>query len=164
MLVTGLLERLSASGRVVMVSSSAHQWAPKGGIQFDDLSMAGNYSPAKAYGQSKLANLLFAKALSTRLGAGQTANAIHPGVIATNLTRHMSAFVRALMPLGNALFLKSIAQGAATQCYVAVHPEAGRHSGEFFADCNVAKPSRYARDGALAERLWTVSEEIVAAL
>jgi hypothetical protein len=68
------------------------------------------------------------------------------------------------MPLASALALKSIPQGAATQCYVATHPSLREVSGEYFADCNVAEPSRYGRDDELAERLWTVTEEIVAGL
>lgn len=166
MLVTGLLDRLSDAGRVVMLSSAAHAWAPKGGIQFDDLSFErGGYTPNRAYGQSKLANLLFARALARRFeGTNKTANAVHPGVIATNLGRHLSAPVRMLFPVVAAIAMKSVHQGAATQCYVAVHPSLEGVSGEYFADCNLAKSSRYSRDAALGERLWTVTEEIVSAL
>ena len=132
-LVTGLLDALASDGRVVMVSSSAHGGAPPGGIEFDNLSGARDYKPWTAYGQSKFANLLFAKELSRRLeGSARTANAVHPGVIFdTNLTRNMRlpAPVRLVaIPLANAFVLKSVPQGAATQCYVAVHPKAARHS------------------------------------
>lgn len=160
-LTTRLLESLTPNGRVVVLSSGAHGWAPPGGIQFDDLSMKKNYSGTLAYGQSKLANLLFAKGLAKRFeGTWKTANAVHPGVIATNLGRHMPAVVQLLQPLATAIAMKSIPQGAATQCYVAVHPDVCDVSGEYFADCNVAKSSRLSRDAALAERLWEVSEEI----
>ncbi len=162
MLVTGLLERLADGGRVVMVSSSAHGWAPPGGVRLDDLTWSSGYSPSRAYGQSKLANILFARALARRLqGTKKTANALHPGAIATNLVRHMNPFVRAAMPLAEAVALKSIPQGAATQSYVATHPALEGVSGEYFSDCNLAKSSRYARDEGLAERLWEASEEIV---
>ena len=165
LLVTGLVDSLSAEGRVVMLSSAAHQFAPRGGIVFDDLSFERGYSPNRAYGQSKLANLLFAKSLAKRFrGSKRTANAVHPGVIATNLTRHMSVVVRATMPVWNAIALKSVAEGAATQCYVAAHPSVAGVSGEYFADSNVAKTSAYARDEALADRLWDVTEKIVAGL
>ncbi|MFO0757519.1 MAG: SDR family oxidoreductase [Byssovorax sp.] len=161
LLVTGLLDQLADDGRVVMLSSGAHVWAPEGGIDFDDLTLAKSYTPNRAYGQSKLANLLFAKSLARRFaGTKRTANAVHPGVIATNLSRHMSAAVRLFMPIANAVALKTAGQGAATQCYVAVHPGAAGISGEYFADCNVARASRYAQDEALADRLWAVSEEI----
>jgi NAD(P)-dependent dehydrogenase (short-subunit alcohol dehydrogenase family) len=164
-LVMGLLEYLRPDGRIVMLSSDVHRRPPAAGIQFDDLTLAANYRPWTAYGQSKLANLLFARSLARRLrGTARTANSVHPGVIATNLSRHMSAAVQAMMPLATALVLKTIPQGAATQCYVATHPSLREVSGEYFADCNVAKTSRHGRDDAMAERLWTVTEEIVAKL
>lgn len=164
-LVTGLLEQLAEGARVVMLSSGAHLWAPPGGIQFDDLSFARDYSPNRAYGQSKLANLLFARSLARRLaGTKKTANAVHPGVINTNLGRHMSPVMRALAPVAEAIALKTIPQGAATQCYVSVHPAVSGVTGEYFADCNVARSSSYAKDAELGERLWKVTEEIVAGL
>lgn len=164
-LVTGLLDHLSDDARVVMLSSGAHSWAPSGGIQFDDLTFESGYKANTAYGQSKLGNLLFAKELSRRFeGSGRTANAVHPGVIATNLGRHMPRGVQMLAPIASALAFKSIPQGAATQCYVATHPSLAGFSGEYFADCNVARSSRYSRDAALASRLWDTTEAIVAEL
>jgi WW domain-containing oxidoreductase len=165
LLATGLLDRLTPTGRVVMLSSAAHTRAPAEGIRFDDLSFERGYTPWVAYGQSKLANLLFARSLARRLvGSGKTANAVHPGVIATNLGRHMGWTARALLPLARVVALKSVAEGAATQCYVATHPSLASVSGEYFADCNVARSSANGRDMMMAERLWTVTEEIVAKL
>ncbi len=164
-LVTGLLESLAADGRIVILSSSAHGMAPKGGIRFDDLSFEQGYDGWKAYGQSKLANLLFAKELSRRLeGTDQVANACHPGVIATNLGRHMPWIARVLYPVASAIAMKNVAQGAATQTYLATHPDAADVSGEYYADCNPAKHSRHARNGEMAKRLWDVTEEILADL
>jgi NAD(P)-dependent dehydrogenase (short-subunit alcohol dehydrogenase family) len=165
MLVTGLLPHLREDARIVMLSSGAHRRAPAAGIQFDDLAFASGYRPWTAYGQSKLANLLFARALARRLrGTARTANAVHPGVIATNLWRHMSAVAHVVAPIAAAAALKTIPQGAATQCWAATHPSLRETSGEYFSDCNVAKPSRHGRDNAMAERLWTVTEELVAGL
>jgi len=164
-LVTGLLANLTADARIVMLSSAAHGWAPPSGIQLDDLSFSSGYSPRAAYGQSKLANVLFARALARRFeGSARTANAVHPGVIATNLVRHMSWTVRLLAPIASVVGLKSVAQGAATQCYVATHPSLAQVGGEYFADCDVARSSRHARDEALGERLWKATEEITADL
>lgn len=163
LLVTGLLSQLAPQGRVVMLSSSAHNGAPLGGIQFDNLTGENGYNSWVAYGQSKLANLLFAKELAKRLPAGQTANAVHPGVINTNLARSMPGIARAALAVAAPLALKSIPQGAATQTYVATRPDL-RTTGEYFADCNVAPSSHVSRDPALATRLWEVSEKIVAAL
>ncbi len=164
-LVTGLVDQLAENGRVVMLSSAAHHRAPEEGIRFDDLSFERGYTEWAAYGQSKLANLLFARSLAKRLaGTKRTANALHPGVIATNLTRHMSLATRIALPIASAIAMKSIPEGSATQCYVAVHPSLEGVTGEYFADCNVAKSSRHGRNAEMAERLWTVTEEIVAKL
>lgn len=161
LLVTGLLDRLTETGRVVMVSSEAHRRAPAAGIELDNLDGARGYDGWKAYGQSKIANLLFAKELGRRLaGTGKTANALHPGVIATNLTRSMSPAAAVAMRIATPLFLKSIPQGAATQVYVATHPDVEKVTGEYWSDCNPKKPRRDANDPALAKKLWDASEKI----
>ena len=164
MLVTSLVDALAEEGRVVIVSSDAHRGAPKEGIRFDDLAAERRYTPWGAYGQSKLANILFARGLAGRLSAKQSANSLHPGVIQTNLGRHMNRAAAAVFFWAGRLFLKTIAQGAATQCYLAAHPDGGASKGEYFADCNVAKPSDLARSDSLVEQLWDRTEEIVASL
>ncbi len=165
MLAMGLVDRVAERGRVVVLSSSAHRQAPSAGIAFDDLTLARSYTAWGAYGQSKLANLLFARWLSARFaGTGRTANAVHPGVIATNLGRHMSPIMRLASPIANALAFKTVPEGAATQCWAAVHPGAADLRGEYLADCNVDTSSANGRDLAMAERLARVTEEIVAKL
>jgi len=165
LLVTGLLDQLTSDARVVMLSSGAHKQAPAAGIEFDNLSGERGYRPWKAYGQSKLANLLFASELSRRfVGTARVAFAIHPGVIRTELVRHLSPFARGAFAVLGPLGLKTIPQGAATQCYAAAHPDARRHSGAYLADCNPAEPSRHGKDTALAGKLWKRSEEIAAQL
>lgn len=165
LLVTGLLDQLADDGRVVMLSSAAHTGAPAEGIQFENLSGAAGYSPWKMYGQSKFANLLFAKELARRFeGTKKTANAVHPGVIATNLGRHMPSIAQVVFGAVSPLVLKSIPQGAATQCYVAVHPDAGSINGKYFADSNVTPPRKDAENADLARKLWEVSEGIAAKL
>jgi WW domain-containing oxidoreductase len=165
MLVTGLLQQLTVRGRVVMLSSAAHRQAPKGGIQFDNLDGSQGYNAWTAYGQSKFANLLFAKELARRLaGSEKTANAVHPGVIRTKLQRHMSPLLSAVLGAFGPLALKNVAEGAATEVYVATCPELAGVSGQYFADCNVAAPRGDAEDPALARKLWDTSEQIVAKL
>lgn len=162
-LVTGLLEQLAEDGRVVMLSSGAHHNAPQAGIEFDNLSGERDYGAWKMYGQAKLANLLFAKQLARKFaGTKRTANAVHPGVIKTNLSRHMNPIANLVFGLAGPIALKSVPQGAATQCYVAVHPSAAGVSGEYFKDSNVTRPRRDANDPELARKLWEVSEEIAA--
>ena len=165
LLVNRLLARVKAApqGRIVMLSSKGHESAPKAGIEFDNLSGEKHYGPLAAYGQSKLAMILFAMGLTRRLtGTTATANAVHPGVIATNLGRHLSPVFGAVFRiLSFTPLLKSIPQGAATTCYVATSPALAKVSGVYFSDCNPKATSPQARDSALAERLWTVSEELV---
>ena len=155
-LVTSLIDSVVDNGRVVILSSDAHHRAPAEGIQFDNLS-------GKRDGQSKLANLLFANQLAKRLeGTGKTANSLHPGVIHTSLTRSMNPIANVAMAAAAPLVLKSTAEGAATQCYAATHPSMEGVSGTYLADCNEARAGRHGRDPAMAEKLWEVSERIVA--
>jgi len=162
LLVTGLLPLLTANGRVVMLSSDAHRAAPRIGIDFDNLDGRRGYRPWPFYGQSKLANLLFAKALARRLQPGQTANAVHPGVIMTKLQRSLPGPLSGTMALLDPIFFKTIPQGAATTLYAATSPGMALFTGEYLADCNIARPRRVARDPALAERLWDFSAEFAA--
>jgi hypothetical protein len=85
-------------------------------------------------------------------------------VIATNLGRHMGLAARIASPIASAIAMKNVHEGTATQCYVATHPSLAGVSGEYFADCNVAKHSAQGHDDALGDRLWEVTEAIVAKL
>jgi WW domain-containing oxidoreductase len=162
-LVTSLLDRLSATGRVVVVASNAHRRA-RNGIEFDNLSGERDYTPMRMYGQSKLANVLFTRELARRLGGGQTANCLHPGVIATNLMRSVPQLGQLALKLAAPLVLKTPAEGAATQCYLATNPGVAAVTGKYFRDCNPAEPWPVGRDDDAARRLWEVSEAIVAKL
>lgn len=147
--------------RVVVVSSSAHFQAPRSGIDFDNLSGTRGYSSFRAYGQSKLANVLFANELARRLPAGSTANSLHPGVIKTNLGRSMQGPLPLLMGVFFFPFMKTPEQGAATTCFVATSPSLEGVTGRYFADCRELRPSAIASDQALAKRLWTTSETLL---
>lgn len=161
--VNGLIDTLASDGRVVILSSGAHKNAPTAGIELDNLSGERDYRAWKAYGQAKLANLLFARSLANRLaGTGRVANALHPGVIATNLGRHMSPWTRVGLAAAGPLFLKTVGEGAATQTWAAVHPDAAKVNGEYLSDCNIATSSAHGQDKALAEKLWVATEAIVA--
>ncbi|KAK9724657.1 hypothetical protein RND81_05G090300 [Saponaria officinalis] len=150
-------------GRIVNVSSEAHCFPYPEGIRFDKLNEPASYQSWRAYGQSKLANILHAKELTKRLkeeGAEITANSLHPGVISTNLLRYNSFFDSVFSKLGKYV-LKSVPQGAATTCYVALHPQVKGVSGEYFSDSNVAKPTSQAEDATLAEKLWDFSMNLI---
>ena len=163
-LVNQLLEQVIAApqGRIVIVSSGrATGSAPPEGIQFDNLSGEAGYDPLLAYGQSKLANVLHTLELARRLeDTNATANALRPGVIPTNLGRHMPRWkVIALKTVGK-VFTKTIPQGAATTCYVATHPSLANANGYFFEHCNPIRAGGFTEDRHMAARLWTVSEEL----
>lgn len=157
---TELLESVQRAeqGRIVILSSCAHHGAPEGGIDFDNLDGSKSYSGWPAYGRSKLANGLFAAELARRLeGTNVTANSVHPGVIKTNLGRHLPEQTDA----SDDVFDKTIPQGAATQCYVAANPIPAAVSGQYFSDCNPVRARDDMYDAQLASKLWRVSEELV---
>ncbi len=163
---TGLIGQIQAAqqGRIVMVSSMGHQWAPETGIEFDNLSGERDYDLNRMYGQSKLANGLFAFELARRYAdTGVTANAVHPGIIMTNIGRHFSEWKQIAGRLIGWTFMKSIPAGAATQCYVATSPVLKEISGYYFADCNPLQPTALMQDADLAAKLWAVSEELTGA-
>jgi len=163
MLVNQLMPLLTNLARITIVSSSAHKvFSYCGGIQFDDFSGSSRYNPQKAYGHSKLANLLFSNELANRLeGSNQTANAVHPGVIRTNLLRHYSPFIKYSAVLVEKMLFKNVHQGAATQIYASTHPDLKNVSGKYFSNCNPKAPSEHGTDQMMAKKLWGFSEEIV---
>ncbi|XP_067631481.1 retinol dehydrogenase 13-like isoform X2 [Eurosta solidaginis] len=162
-LLTNLLLDLlkSAPSRIVTVSSMAHN---RGEINIADLNSDNSYDPGAAYNQSKLANVLFTRELARRLeGTGVTANALHPGVVDTEIIRHMgffnsffaSIFIKPLVwP-----FIKSPLNGAQTTLYAALDPELANVSGKYFSDCNLKDVAPAALDDSLAKWLWAVSEK-----
>jgi len=162
-LLTSLLENIRSAeqSRVAIVSSSAHFQAPKAGIDFDNLSGERGYSGFRAYGQSKLANVLFANELARRLPDHVTVNSLHPGVIKTNLGRHMKGPLALGLGLVMFPFMLTVAEGAAASCYVVGDPEAADKTGCYFADCAIAKSHALAGDESLAAKLWEVSETLV---
>jgi hypothetical protein len=96
-------------------------------------------------------------------GTSATANAVHPGLVITNIIRYIPAWQRALVPLVKPFLrgrVKSLGEGAATTCYVATHPSLATTSGAYFADCAIARPEPVMEDSVLAAKLWQVSEEL----
>jgi len=169
-----LMPALGKDSRVVVLSSSAHQMAP---VFFDDIGFRQmDYNKWAAYGQSKTANALFAVGLNARLKeTGGEAYSVHPGVIQTELARRMDdedmERFGELIEQG-LMALKSIPQGAATQVYAATAPELTGKGGAYLADVQIApvdaeaedmtKVRPYAIDTNAAERVWKISEEMVA--
>ncbi|KAG6518630.1 hypothetical protein ZIOFF_022110 [Zingiber officinale] len=159
-------EKTGIEGRIVNLSSEAHMTPYRGGIRFDKINDKDFYNDKLAYGQSKLANILHANELARRLkeeGVNVTANSLHPGLIKTNLGRHATVAVAALRAATCVLW-KSIPQGAATTCYVALHPNVKGVSGKYFADCNESKTTSNGTDELLGTKLWDFTENLVSAI
>lgn len=154
-----LLGRLKASApsRVVVTASDAHRAAPS--FPFDDLTAQRRYIPFVRYGETKLANILFTRALARRLaGTGVTANAFHPGVVFTGFGTG-SLLVRLYFRLARP-FLKTPEEGAETLVHLACDPGLEGVTGRYFADSREKSPRRQALDDAAAERLWALSESL----
>lgn len=165
LLVTELVKSLTDRGRAVIVSSGAHRRAPEGGIDFDNLDGSRGYDPWRFYGQSKLANLLFATELHRWFEEDdeheRTAFAVHPGTVKTDLMRHLHPALEWLVDVAGPLFMRDVEHGAATQVWAAAHPDAREYGGEYLVDCDVAEPTSAGRDRDLARRLWSETESIV---
>jgi retinol dehydrogenase 14 len=157
-----LLERLLQQGgpaRVVMVASHAHR---QGRIDFKDLQGERSYSGARAYNQSKLANVLFAYELARRLRrTSVTANALHPGVVRTSFGAEDPAGIqRVLVPLMRP-FMRSPASGATTSLHVASAPDLAQVTGRYFAKSRPTASSARSHDQRTATHLWQVSADLV---
>ncbi|XP_068615142.1 retinol dehydrogenase 12-like [Brachionichthys hirsutus] len=157
-LLIDLIKR-SAPARIVNVSSMAHSWSS---IDLEDINSEKSYDKKKAYSQSKLANILFTRSLAKRLeGTGVTTYSLHPGVVQTDLYRHLPgpqlAVVRLVTP-----FTKSSVQGAQTSIYCAVEPSLEKESGGYYRDCAPANCSAAGKDDKLAQELWELTCRMLA--
>jgi NAD(P)-dependent dehydrogenase (short-subunit alcohol dehydrogenase family) len=155
-----LLDRLKASApaRVVNVASEAHRGAT---LDFADLQTTRNYSGWLAYKRSKLCNILFTRALARRLaGTGVTANALHPGFVATDFGNNNDGIFRAGLGLAKRVMAIAPAEGAKTSVYLASAPEVADLTGLYFDKCAAREPSVAAQDDRSAAALWRESAEL----
>jgi retinol dehydrogenase-12 len=154
--------RAAPAGRIVHVASGAHAFVNK--FDFEDYTWHNRrWATMKAYGHSKLANLLFNRSLSLRLGAtgSVTSNALHPGAVGSNMGSNNGWTGRLGMALMKPFFL-SPEKGAETSIYLASAAQAAQHRGEYFIKCRTAKPKPWAEDDSAAERLWGLSAALLA--
>jgi retinol dehydrogenase 14 len=161
LLTSLLLHRLEQGGpaRVVTVSSNVQAM---GRIDFDDLQGARSYSGARAYNQSKLANVLFSYELARRLQATSvTANALHPGLVRTSFGAEDPGRVQRLFTPFMRPFMKAPAQGAATSVHLASAPDLEQMTGRYFANSKPKRSAKRSYDKAAAARLWHVSTDLV---
>jgi NAD(P)-dependent dehydrogenase (short-subunit alcohol dehydrogenase family) len=162
-LTTLLLDRLCAGdpARVVVVSSHAHKMARRG-LDFDDLQSTRRYRAFDAYSRSKLANVYFTRELARRTaGTGVTANAVHPGYVASNFARDGDLYLEPFVKLGARLFAISPEAGAKTSVYLASSPEVEGATGGYYVKCRPAAVSKLAEDDIAARRLWETSEALI---
>ncbi|KAM8731317.1 retinol dehydrogenase 12 [Acanthopagrus schlegelii] len=152
-LLLDLIKR-SAPARIIVVASVAHTWT---GLHLDDINSERSYDPMKAYGQSKLANVLFARSLAKRLqGTGVSVFSLHPGVVQSDLWRHQHQCIQVAVKIFR-IFTKTTVEGAQTTIYCAVEPQLDSQSGGYFSDCAAARCSRAASDDDSAQKLWEIS-------
>jgi NAD(P)-dependent dehydrogenase (short-subunit alcohol dehydrogenase family) len=151
------LLKTSAPSRAVVTSSAAHL---SGHIDFDDLMAEKKYTAFKAYGQSKLANVLFTFELARRTqGTRVTANCLHPGAVRSNFAKGMGGALSGFYTIFG-VFMKSPEQGAQTMIYLASSPEVESVTGKYFAKSKLKASSPESTNQAQARRLWEISEQL----
>ena len=149
--------KLNAPSRIINVSSVGHY---NGHMNFDDLNLEKDYGGWKAYGQSKLALVLFTHELAKKLdGTGVTVNAVHPGTVATNIWSRPLGPAGFIMSIPK-LFMTSPEKGAETIVYLASSPDAERVNGEYWEKLKVKKSSDESYNEETAQRLWDVSAKL----
>jgi NAD(P)-dependent dehydrogenase (short-subunit alcohol dehydrogenase family) len=146
----------SAPSRVVTLGSASHARA----IDFGDLQAERSYAPMKAYGRSKLANILFTYELARRLeGSGVTVNCVDPGLVRTEIVRDIRGVFRLLIDV-TAPFYRSPARGARTVVYLASAKEVDGLTGRYFKDEHEIRSAPVTYAPGIARRLWEASEQM----
>lgn len=149
----GLRERLAASApsRVVSTASAAHQGTI---VDFDDLQSEKGFGARRAYGRSKLYNILFTRELARRLhGTGVTANCLHPGFVATRFADQSGGLISHFVWVAK-LFAISVDEGARTIVHLASSPSVAEATGQYFYKCQAIAPSPAAQNDRTALLLW----------
>lgn len=151
------IERAGAGAQIINVSSIAHRFIKD--MQWDDLQMERRYDAGKAYSQSKLANILFTRALARRLSdKGVRVNAVHPGFVGSNFASHGNAIVKLIYRVGS-VFALTPEQGADTILWLAGQSDPG--TGDYLVKRRPARLTPAAQSDEGAERLWQISEKLV---
>jgi len=154
-----LLDNLKAArnGRIINVASDAHR---AGEFEPENLQLQENFSPMRAYGNSKLFNILFTKELAEKVKDTKvTVNCLHPGVIGSNFGKSGNWLVRTFWALGS-IFMKSSKEGAETSIYLASSDEVKNANGAYFKNKKAVAPRKNAQDMEAASQLWEISEEL----
>jgi len=154
------LVKKESESRIINVSSAAHHFVK--GMQWDDINYKDDFKMGlKAYGQSKLGNILFTKKLAKKLQKdGVTVNAIHPGGVNTSLGNQNNSLLGRVLKMILKPFFRSPLKGANTIIYLA-EIDGLSITGAYWVDGRVAKTSHYSKNEAEAEKLWRLSEKLV---
>jgi NAD(P)-dependent dehydrogenase (short-subunit alcohol dehydrogenase family) len=155
-----LLERIvqSAPARIVNVASVSHRRAT---MDFDDLFFERGYSLMKAYGRSKLANVLYTRLLAQKLaGTNVTVNCMHPGTVDTGIWSGAPLWTRPVLAVVRRFAFIRAEQGARHTVHLVASPELSNTTGQYFEEGELVRPSRLARDDELAQRLWDECERL----
>src|ERR1700734_2108910 len=152
-----LLAKLKPGARIVTVASNAHRGAK---LDFNDLQSRKGYIGFPVYARSKLCNILFNRELARRTGSGITANALHPGFVATRFGDNSAGLMRTVLKVAKPIGAISPEEGAKTIIYLASSPEVADASGEYFYECKPTTPTAEARNDEDARKLWEISESI----
>jgi NAD(P)-dependent dehydrogenase (short-subunit alcohol dehydrogenase family) len=161
-LLTNLLAdhlKRASDARVVNVASEVHRM---GASSFDinDLQLTSNYSSIRAYGISKLCNIMFTHELAKRMqDTNITTNSLHPGVVRTQLAEEASWMMKLFYWIGSP-FMRSPRSGAGTSIYLATSDEVKNTSGKYFKSKKMTEPAAIAYDDDLTEQLWQKSEQL----
>ena len=150
-----LLPRLKPGARIVTTASNAHRGAK---LDFDDLQSKKGYAGFAVYSKSKLCNILFNRELARRItGSGVTANALHPGFVATRFGDNSGGLMRTVLKVAKPIGAISPEEGARTIIYLASSPDVADVTGAYFYECKPATPTAEARNDEDARKLWDIS-------
>lgn len=153
-----LLGKLKEGARIVTVASNAHRGAR---MDFGDLQSRKGYVGFPVYAKSKLCNILFNRELARRItGSGVTANALHPGFVATRFGDNSGGLMRTVLKVAKPIGAISPEEGARTIIYLASSPEVADVTGDYFYECKPTTPTPEARNDEDARKLWEISESI----
>jgi NAD(P)-dependent dehydrogenase (short-subunit alcohol dehydrogenase family) len=153
-----LLGKLKPGARIVTVASNAHRGAK---LDFGDLQSRKGYIGFPVYARSKLCNILFNRELARRItGSGVTANALHPGFVATRFGDNSGGLMRTVLKVAKPIGAISPEEGAQTIIYLASSPQVAGVTGEYFYECKPTTPTAEARNDEDARKLWEISESI----
>src|SRR5471032_3049758 len=156
-----VLPHLKPGARIVTTASNAHRGAK---LYFDDLQSRRSYTGFPVYSKSKLANILFNRELARRTPQGVTANALHPGFVATRFGDNSGGLMRTVLKVAKPIGAISPEEGAKTIIYLASSADVAGVTGEYFFECKPITPTAEARNDADAKRLWEMSEAIAGTL